>query len=223
MSDIEVYRQLRSIPLRPNGASITPEQVMQCFRVALLSIAVSAICHAQVQQTAPGAGPTTTPSAPVTKPPLPPSPDDAPIPDQGALPVPNHSTSPIRRTLRRLDPNCLDAIFHLCWSSPATDGPIYKSYEQKRVAEDLQLGDIYLNKRNYRGAEFRFEDALEYEPGNSEATFKLAQSLQYLGRKAEACTQYKKYLEADPSGAFSDRAKKSLQMLTPCSAVLTVQ
>jgi TolA-binding protein len=81
----------------------------------------------------------------------------------------------------------------------------------RRVAEDLQLGDIYLNKRNYRGAEFRFEDALEYEPGNPEATFKLAQSLQYLGRKDEACTQYKKYLEADPSGAFSDRAKKSLQ------------
>ena len=196
---------------------------MQCFLVALLCIAVAQICHAQVQQTAPGAGQTTTPSALVTQAPLPPSPDDAPIPDQGAIPVPNHSTSPIRRTLRRLDPNCLDAIFHLCWSSPPSDDPIYKSYEQKRVVEDLQLGDAHMKERNYHGAEFRFEDALQYEPDNPEATFKLAEALQNLGRKNEACTQYKNYLKIDPSGSFSDRANKCLQKMMPCPDVVTVQ
>ena len=80
-----------------------------------------------------------------------------------------------------------------------------------------------MKKRNYRGAEFRFEDALQYEPENAEATFKLAEALQNLGRKAEACARYKNYLEIDPSGAFCDRAKKSLQKLTPCPETATVQ
>src|SRR5262249_41066593 len=110
--------------------------------------------------------------------PQPPSPDDAPIPNQGATPVPHSSSSPVKRTLRRLDPNCFDGIFHLCWSSPPADGPIYKSYENKQVAEDMELGDAYMKKRNYRGAEFRFEDALQYEPENAEAIFKLAEALQ---------------------------------------------
>lgn len=196
---------------------------MQHFRVALLCIAVLSTCYAQNQQAAPGADPVKNQPTPVTKAPPPPSPDDAPIPDQGAIPVPYNSSSPIKRNLRRLDPNCLDAIFHLCWSSPPTDDPIYKSYEKKRVAEDLELGDAYMKKRNYRGAEFRFEDALQYEPENPEAAFKLAESLQNLGLKAEACTQYKNYLVIEPSGAFSDRAKKSLQKLSPCPAVPTVQ
>jgi Tfp pilus assembly protein PilF len=85
------------------------------------------------------------------------------------------------------------------------------------------MGDAYLKQRNYRGAEFRFEDVLQFEPDNPEATFKLAQALQNLGRKSEACTQYKNYLEIDRSGAFSDRAKQGLQKLTPCPAIPTVQ
>ena len=195
---------------------------MQHFRIALCVTALLA-CHAESQQTPRPPGPIRTQPIPVTTAPQPPSPDDAPIPDQGATPVPYNSGSPIKRTLRRMEPNCFDGIFHLCWSSPPSDGPIYKSYENKRVAEDLELGDAYMKKRNYRGAEFRFEDALQYEAENAEATFKLAEALQNLGRKAEACTRYKDYLEIEPSGAFSDRAKKALQKLMPCPDPLTLQ
>jgi len=195
---------------------------MQHFRVALCVTGLLA-CLGESQQTPQPSGAVKTQPIPVTTAPQPPSPDDAPIPNQGATPVPYRSSSPIKRALRRLDPNCLDAIFHLCWSSPPTDEPIYKSYELKRVVEDLELGNAYMKERNYRGAEFRFEDALQYEPENPEATFKLAEALQNLGRKAEACTRYKNYLEIEPSGAFSDRAKKGLQKLTPCPDVVTVQ
>jgi hypothetical protein len=196
---------------------------MQHFRIAMVCFAVLVSCHAQSQQPPQPGDPVKSQPVPVTKAPLPPSSDDAPIPDRGAIPVPYNSSSPIKRTLRRLDPNCLDAIFHLCWSSPPTDDPIYKSFDKKRVAEDLELGDAYMKKRNYRAAEFRFADVPQYEPDNPEAIFKLAEALQNLGRKAEACTQYKNYLEIEPSGAFSDRAKKGLQKLTPCPALLTVE
>ena len=185
------------------------------FRVALCVMVLLA-CQADSQQTPQTPSPAKTQPVPVTTAPQPPSPDDAPIPNQGAMPVPYSTSSPIKRSLRRLDPNCFDVVFHLCWSSPPADGPIYKSYENKRVAEDLELGDAYMKKRNYRAAEFRFEDALQYEPENAEATFKLAEALQNLGRNADACTRYKNYLEIEPSGAFSDRATKGLQKLTPC-------
>jgi hypothetical protein len=195
---------------------------MQHFRVALC-VTVLLACHADSQQTPQLPGSVKTQSIPVRTAPQPPSPDDAPIPDQGAMPVPYRSSSPIKRMLRRLDPNCFDAIFHLCWSSPPTGDPIYKSYEKKRVGEDLELGDTYMKERNYRGAEFRFEDALQYEPDNPEATFKLAEALQNLGRKAGACTRYKNYLEIEPTGSFSDRAKKALQKLMPCPDVVAIQ
>jgi tetratricopeptide (TPR) repeat protein len=195
---------------------------MQHFRISLC-LAVLLACHAESQQTPQPSDAVKIQPIPVRTAPQPPSPDDAPIPDQGATPVPYRSSSPIKRALRRLDPNCLDAIFHLCWSSPPGDDPIYKSYEQKRVVEDLELGDAHMKERNYRGAEFRFEDALQYEPDNPEATFKLAEALQNLGRKNEACIQYKNYLKIEPSGAFSDRAKKCLRKMTPCPDVVTVQ
>ena len=195
---------------------------MQHFRIALC-VTVLLACQAESQQTPQPSCPVKTQPVPVATAPQPPSPEDAPIPDQGSTPVPYSSGSPIKRSLRRLEPNCIDGIFHLCWSSPPSDGAIYKSYENKRVAEDLELGDAYMKKRNYHGAEFRFEDALRYEPDNAEATFKLAEALQNLGRNAEACTRYKTYLEIDPSGASSDRAKKGLQKLTPCPETITVE
>src|ERR1035438_10576357 len=47
-----------------------------------------------------------------------PSPPDAPIPDQGTLTTPP-AKSGAKRVINKLDPHCIDAIFHTCWSSPA--------------------------------------------------------------------------------------------------------
>lgn len=193
---------------------------MQRLGIAFLAIALLLASHAQSQQTPQAPGPVKTQTVPGASAPLPPSPDHAPILDQGTTPVPSNSTSPIVRTLRRMEPNCLDAIFHLCWSFPPSDGPLYKSYAQWRIAEDFELGDDYFKRKNYRGAEFRFEDVLQLEPDNPEATLKLGEALQNLGRNAEACTQYKRYLEIAPDAAFSDRAKKSLQKRSPCPSTL---
>src|SRR5215470_16994242 len=96
---------------------------MQCFGMVLLYIAILPICHAQDQQTAERGDAVRIQPSLVPKAPLLPSADYAPIPDLGAMPVPYNSASPIKRALRRLDPNCLDAIFHLCWSSPRPTTP----------------------------------------------------------------------------------------------------
>ena len=118
------------------------------------------------------------------------------------------STLKVQQTLHRVAPNFLDAIFHLCRSFPPADGPVYSSYKQPRIAEDLEVGNSYLKERNYRGAEFRFEDALAYQPDNPEAAFKLAEALAKLGRKNEALGAYTRYLQIAPDGVFAKRARK---------------
>jgi len=189
------------------------------FRFPVLLFLVPLACYAQTQNTPQSSGPVQTQNVPVAKPPLPPSSDDAPIFDRGTIAVPNQPSSPVKRVLRRLDPNCFEGIFRLCWSSPPADGPVYNTYEKRRVAEDFELGDDAMKHKNYRGAEFRFEDVLTYEPRNPEATFKLAEALSKLGKKAEACSTYNAYLEIAPTGAFADRATIGLQKLAlPCSS-----
>ena len=183
---------------------------MGFFCVPLLLAMFSLASCAQITNSPRDQNPAKTQPAP-----LPPSPPDAPILDQGAIPASENSDSKLKRALHRLDPNCLDAIFHLCWSSPPANERVYSSYEKRRVAEDLEVGNSYLKEKNYRGAELRFRDALTYEPDNPEATFKLAESLAKLGNKAEACQRYTDYLKIAPNGEFAERAKDALRKLQP--------
>jgi Flp pilus assembly protein TadD len=44
------------------------------------------------------------------------------------------------------------------------------------------VGDTYFKKRNYRGAESRLREALEYKSHDPETTYKLAVSVDKLGK-----------------------------------------
>jgi tetratricopeptide (TPR) repeat protein len=185
------------------------------FLRALTGLAVAAVaaaaCHAQSPESPqPQNPPIKTQPSPTVHSPLPPSPPDAPIPDQGVILVRDDSGSAVKRALRRLDPNCLDAIIHLCWSFPPAS---YSAYDKGRVAEDIDLGNSYLKRKNYRGAEFRFEDALSIEPDNVEATFRLAESLARLDHGDEAQRQYEAYLKIAPNGIYAAQARKALAQL----------
>jgi tetratricopeptide (TPR) repeat protein len=179
----------------------------------LLSVVLSAFGYAQTSAGTQQSSPGETQRSDASHAPLPASPPDAPIPDLGAIPATDQSTSPLKRALRRLDPNCFDGIFHLCWSSPISDEPVYRSYDERRIAEDIEQGNSYLKTKNFRGAEFRFEDVLSYQPHHPEATFKLAESLAKLGKTEEAKQYYDAYLKIAPRGSFAEQAKKALERL----------
>ena len=63
---------------------------------------------------------------------------------------------------------------------------------------NLSRGDFNVKDRNYRGAELRFRDALTYKPDSPDATFKLAQSLDGLGKNDAAKNGYQNYLAMQP-------------------------
>jgi tetratricopeptide (TPR) repeat protein len=148
------------------------------------------------------------------EPPSIPSPADAPIPDLGSLPgPPDKSRSALKRALDRTKPNCLDAAIHTCWSSPPGDGTSQLSKEDRDFAEDMDMGKYHFRNKNYRGAMFRFRHALELKPGEPEATFKLAESLNKLGKREEAMEAYQAYLGNQPGGAHAEQARAALEQL----------
>ena len=178
-----------------------------------LFVVLSGFGYAQSSASAQQSSPVETQRSDVSRAPLPASPPDAPIPDLGTVPSTDQSASPFKRALRRLDPNCFDGLFHLCWSSPTSEEPVYRSYDERRIAEDIERGNSYLKTKNYRGAEFRFEDVLSYQPDHPEATFKLAESLAKLGKTDEAREYYDAYLKIAPNGSFAEQAKKAREQL----------
>jgi hypothetical protein len=145
--------------------------------------------------------------------PLPSSPD-APVPDLGTLPtVPDPSKSRVRRKLEELMPRCLDGVIYVCWSLPGGVPPVPVSEAEREFAKDMEVGEINFKNGSYRGAEWRFRDALDYKPDNPEATFWLAKSIDKLGRSDEAQNAYRAYLQLQPNGTFAEKAQNALERL----------
>ncbi len=79
---------------------------------------------------------------------------------------------------------------------------------------NFEVGDLYFHNKNYKGAESRFREALQYKPEYPEAIFKLAVSLEKLDNQKEAVAAYQSYLELLPDGPFADPARKAVQRLS---------
>lgn len=119
-------------------------------------------------------------------------------------------------------PHCLNIFaYHTCWSQPPApkSQPAAAPKDDPEFAKDIDVGDFYLTeKKNYKGAELRFRDALEHKPNDPTATFKLAQALEGLKAADEARDTYAAYLKLEPNGPFAVQAKKAIDRLQANSA-----
>jgi tetratricopeptide (TPR) repeat protein len=150
-----------------------------------------------------------------TKPTLPASAPDAPMPDLGSVPSPSDPTrSSAKRMLDRLKPLCLDALFHTCWAQPPEELPASASKADFEFARNMEVAKLYFKSKNYAGAASRFRDALEALPHNPEATFKLARSLEKLRKTDEARDMYQSYLKLQPKGQYAKEAVSALEHLS---------
>ena len=179
--------------------------------VISLVISLLLVCPAwafgQAQATQPNAESTSRPTQD-----QPPSPPDAPIPDQGSQTSPP-AASRTRRVVNKLDPHCIDVIFHTCWSAPAGTPEKPISEEQRALSSDLEVGYYYLREKNYRAAESRLNEAVAINPTSTGALLGLAQAEQKLGKDDDARKHYQKYLELNSSGQEADKVRKALAQL----------
>ena len=177
-------------------------------KLILLASLGSLACLGQSPSTASPTSPPPLLSQPSA--PLPPSPSDMPMPDPGTFPRhEDKAKSSAKRAVERLTPLCVDWMFHTCLF---TGGDVRLTDEAEReFAKNFDVGDIYFKGRNYRAAESRFREALEYKPDHPETTYKLAVSLDKLGKTDGAQSLYETYLKLSPSGPYADKARKALR------------
>jgi tetratricopeptide (TPR) repeat protein len=88
-----------------------------------------------------------------------------------------------------------------------------KPWNPHKAAKDIEVGDYYAKRKNYKAAISRYREALEYKPKDAEATFRLAQALEATKENDEAMRRYQEYLKILPGGEFAAEAKAGVQRL----------
>src|SRR5262249_28615903 len=143
-----------------------------------------------------------------------PLPPDAQVPENPPTSTQPKNQSVVKRKLRQLAPECATIFFRgVCWASHPTPPPSNLPEKEQAAKKAIEVGDFYYAQKNYRAAESRFREALEYTPANAPAHFKLAQALEKLGKIDEARANYETYLKADPSGEFAPAARKAFSQI----------
>ena len=110
-------------------------------------------------------------------------------------------------------PQSEDALVEERISSGTGDVTEAQLWNPHKAAKDIEVGDFYFKKKNYRAAEDRYREALMYKRNDATATFRLAESLDKLDRPAEARQAYESYLHILPNGPEAGAAKKALERL----------
>ncbi len=88
-------------------------------------------------------------------------------------------------------------------------------FNPHKAIKDIEVGDYYFKRKNYRAALDRYREALTYKPNDAVSTFRMGQCYEKMEDPDQAITQYEAYLKILPNGPFSADARKSLAKLKP--------
>lgn len=89
----------------------------------------------------------------------------------------------------------------------------FHTWDPHKAAKDIEVGDFYFKRKNYRAAEERYREALHFKDDDAIATIKLAISLEKLGVTDDALAEYQSYLKILPHGPEADQAQKAIDRL----------
>jgi tetratricopeptide (TPR) repeat protein len=114
-------------------------------------------------------------------------------------------------------PNSGAAIMDSEGSSENSDVDEMHAWDPHRAAKDIEVGDYYFKRKNYRGALERYKDALTYKPNDAVANFRLADCEEKVGNNTDAAQHYEAYLKILPNGPFAADAQKAIERLKSTS------
>jgi tetratricopeptide (TPR) repeat protein len=86
-------------------------------------------------------------------------------------------------------------------------------WDPHKAAKDVEVGDFYFKRKNYRAAEDRYREALLYKDNDAVATLRLAICLEKLNLPGEALEEYESYLRILPHGPESEKVTKAVERL----------
>jgi tetratricopeptide (TPR) repeat protein len=82
---------------------------------------------------------------------------------------------------------------------------------QEASSKDIEVGNYYLQTKNWKAALSRFESAMVLDPENPEVYWGMAEAEHHLGDFANAKAHYLKLLDYDPDGPHGRQARKELK------------
>ena len=89
----------------------------------------------------------------------------------------------------------------------------FHPWDPHKAMKDIEVGDFYFKKKNYRAALDRYREALVYKPNDAISNFRLAQCFEKMDKPDEARTHYEEYLKIMPHGPLAADAKAALERL----------
>jgi Flp pilus assembly protein TadD len=89
----------------------------------------------------------------------------------------------------------------------------FHTWDPHKAAKDVEVGDFYFKRKNYRAAEERYREALRYKDNDAVATIRLAVCLEKLGVLDDARSEYESYLKILPHGPQAGEAQKAIARL----------
>lgn len=104
-------------------------------------------------------------------------------------------------------------------SSGSSSAGGFRYWDPHKAAKDIEVGDYYFKRKNYRAAQDRYREALLYKDNDAIATFRLAVCLEKMDLPGDARKEYESYLQILPHGPQAEQARKSIERLKgPASA-----
>lgn len=97
----------------------------------------------------------------------------------------------------------------------------FHTWDPHKASKDVEVGDYYFKRKNYRAAEDRYREALRYKDNDAVATIRLAVSMEKLGELADARAEYESYLRILPHGPQASEAQKAIDRLKGTKAQST--
>jgi Flp pilus assembly protein TadD len=95
----------------------------------------------------------------------------------------------------------------------------FHPWDPHKAAKDVEVGDFYFRRKNYRAAEDRYREALLYKNNDAIATFRLAVCLEKLDQPDQARKEYEGYLKILPHGPQAEEAEKAVERLKGTAAI----
>jgi tetratricopeptide (TPR) repeat protein len=96
---------------------------------------------------------------------------------------------------------------------PPSDVQEMHPWNPMKAMKDVEVGDFYFKRKNYKAALERYKEALFYKDNDAIASLRLAECQEKLGDKAEAKKYYDQYLKILPDGEFAKEAHAGLERL----------
>lgn len=90
-----------------------------------------------------------------------------------------------------------------------------KPYDPHKAEKDIEVGDFYYKRLNYKAAISRYQESLQLRPGSPSVTFKLADTYEKDKNLEQAALYYSEYVRQYPKGPQIAAARAALDRLAP--------